>query len=321
MSLNANGAGPDSVEADLDLVAIGEPMVEFNQRDPASPSFLMGHGGDTSNCAIAAARAGARVGYLTRLGWDMFGDQFVELWRREGVDCSAVGRDEKAPTGIYFVTHGPDGHAFTYYRRHSAASLMSPEWLPMGYIHRARLLYVSGISFAISESACDTMLAAIDTARLAGREIALDTNLRLGLWSLPRARAILAEAARMANILRPSIDDARLLTGLENPDAIADHYLRLGARIVALTLGSAGALIATGQHRVRLEPHAVACVDATGAGDTFGGAFLAAHLRGADPFTAGRFANAAAALATRDFGAVAPMPRRREIEAYLDGQP
>lgn len=320
MSLNASGASPTGSEADLDLVAIGEPMVEFNQRDPASPGFLMGHGGDTSNCAIAAARSGARVGYLTRLGWDMFGDQFMELWRREGIDCSAVERDEKAPTGIYFVTHGPDGHAFTYYRRHSAASLMSEDWLPRDYIRRARLLYVSGISFAISTTACDAMLAAIDTARQAGREVALDTNLRLGLWSLPRARAILEEAARMASILRPSIDDAKLLTGLKDPDAVADHYLRLGARIVALTLGSAGALIATGEERLRLAPHPVDCLDATGAGDTFGGAFLSAHLRGADPFAAGRFANAAAALSTTGFGAVAPMPKHSEVEAYLESQ-
>ena len=61
-----------------DIVCLGEPLAELNQTEPGQARFLQGHGGDTSNCAIAAARLGARVGYLTRVGADSFGDGFLE---------------------------------------------------------------------------------------------------------------------------------------------------------------------------------------------------------------------------------------------------
>src|SRR5262249_6518765 len=143
------------------------------------------------------------------------------------------------------------------------------------------------------------------------------SNLRLKLWPLARARAIIHAAMASCDIARPGLDDARELTGLDRPDAIADFYLRLGAKIVALTLGREGALIATAAERRRVPSIEVAPVDATGAGDCFDGAFLAEYLVPRDPFAAGRYAAVAAALSTRGFGAVAPIPRRAEVEAAL----
>ena len=117
----------------LDIVALGEPLIEFNQTKAQEngADYRLGHGGDTSNAAIAAARQGARVGYLTALGADAFGDAFMDLWTRENVDASRVIRDPSAHTGVYFVTHGPKGHVFSYLRAGSAASRMAPEALPL----------------------------------------------------------------------------------------------------------------------------------------------------------------------------------------------
>jgi 2-dehydro-3-deoxygluconokinase len=150
-----------AIEKRFDIVALGEAMVEFNQTRPGEPQYLQGFGGDTSNAAIAAARAGARVAYLTRLGRDIFGDDLMALWQREGVDTGGIERDDAAPTGIYFVTHGAKGHEFSYRRAGSAASLMTPQWLPRNIVRAARILHVSGISLAISHSARDTVFAAI----------------------------------------------------------------------------------------------------------------------------------------------------------------
>ena len=91
-----------------DIICLGEPMLEFNEQ--ADGRFLKGHGGDTSNAAIAAARQGASVGYLTRVGRDTFADEFLQLWKSEGVDTSRVVQDPDAPTGIYFVSHNDNGH-------------------------------------------------------------------------------------------------------------------------------------------------------------------------------------------------------------------
>ncbi|KGF71262.1 2-dehydro-3-deoxygluconokinase [Hoeflea sp. BAL378] len=299
-----------------DILCLGEPMLEFNQQPGGS--YLPGHGGDTSNCAISAARQGARVGYLTHIGADTFGNSFMELWAGEGIDTSTVRQVADAHTGVYFVTHGPNGHEFSYLRAGSASSRMRPEDLPQDALKATRILHVSGISQGISATAADTVFAAIENVRSAGGKVSYDTNLRLKLWPLPRARAVIHAAMAQCDIALPGLDDARQLTGLEKPDDIADFYLRLGAGIVALTLGEEGTLVATGDERRRIRGRRVKAVDATAAGDTFDGAFLARLVAGDDPFAAARYANAAAALSTQGYGAVAPIPRAAAVEAFLN---
>lgn len=301
-----------------DILALGEPLIELN-RPKGAAHFVVGCGGDVSNAMVAAARSGARAGLATAVGNDEFGTILLDLWRREGVDATHVRVDPIAPTGIYFVSHGPAGHQFSYRREGSAASRYGAEDLPRDALAACRILHVSGISQAISARAADGVFEAIALARSAGVRIAYDTNLRLKLWPLARARAVIHEAMTMIDIALPGLDDARLLTGSEDPDVIADRYLGFGAGVVALKLGDRGALVATPSARVRLPARPVAAVDATGAGDTFDGAFLAEWLATGDPFSAGRYANCAAALSTRGYGAVDPMPRRAEVEAALAG--
>ena len=103
-----------------------------------------------------------------------------------------------------------------------------------------------------------------------------DTNLRLALWPRARAAAVIHAAIAQADIALPSLDDARVLTGLEAPEAIAEFYLRLGCPIVLLKQGKDGVLVATAEGgRTLIPPCRVQAVDATGAGDAFAGAFLA----------------------------------------------
>ncbi|HZI84187.1 MAG TPA: sugar kinase [Casimicrobiaceae bacterium] len=301
----------------FDLVALGEPLVEFNQTRGEGGAYLHGFGGDTSNCAIAAARLGACAAYVTRVGDDAFGRQFVELWRREGVDVGGVGVDPDAPTGIYFVVHGPRGHEFSYLRAGSAASRLRPADLPLEVVRASKVLHVSGISQAISASACDACFLAMESARGSGVKISYDTNLRLKLWPLARARAIIRASLALADWALPSLEDAALLFGRDQPDAIVDACHADGAPLVVLRCGAAGCVVSDGRRRERIAGHRVAAVDATGAGDCFDGAFAARLVAGDDPFTAARYANAAAALATTGYGAVAPLPRHREVVALL----
>jgi 2-dehydro-3-deoxygluconokinase len=302
----------------FDILALGEAMVEFNEaRAGDDRTWLQGFGGDTSNAAIAAARLGARAGYVTRVGDDAFGRRLVELWRHEHVATDGVQVDEAAPTGVYFVSHDAAGHTFSYLRAGSAASRMSPATLPRALLAQTRMLHLSGISQAISTSACDACFAAIDTVRSAGAQIAYDTNLRVKLWPVSRARAIILETLRLADWALPGLDDARHLFGTEDPARIAGLTHDLGVRNVVLKLGADGCLVSDGDRRERIVALRVDAVDATGAGDCFDGAFIARICAGDDIFTAARFANAAAALATTGYGAVAPLPRKAEVERLL----
>jgi 2-dehydro-3-deoxygluconokinase len=108
------------------------------------------------------------------------------------------------------------------------------------------------------------------------------------------------------------------ITGLTDPDALVDHCLSLGARIVALKLGERGAVVADRTQRHRLPAHPCRPVDATGAGDTFGGAFVARLIAGDDLLAAGRYAVVAAALSTEGFGAVDPIPNASQVRAALE---
>ncbi len=303
----------------MDIVSLGEPLYEFSQIPGESGRYLQGFGGDTMNCAIAAARQGAKAGYITRLGDDEFGRQFLQLWRAEGLDISGVGIDPQAHTAVYFISHGADGHVFSYLRQGSAASRIRAADLPLELIRDATFFHTSGISQAISDTACDTVFAAIEAARGAGVRIAYDSNLRLRLWPLARARAVIRATIALADYFLLSMEDAEALCGERDADAILDWCHEAGAKVVALKLGAAGVVGSDSKRREKLAGHAVNCVDATGAGDCFAGALLARMAVGDDFWEGLRYANAAAALATTGFGAVAPLPRPDAVRRLLSG--
>lgn len=308
--------------AGLDIVALGEPMVEFNQTgERGGRVYLQGFGGDSSNFAVAAARQGARVAYASAVGADPYGRMLRELWDREGIDHSAVATDDGAFTAVYFVTHDAGGHRFHFLRSGSAASRLRPAQLPRALIEGARVLHLSGISLGISAQACDTAYAAIEIARAAGARVSFDTNLRLALWPAARARAVIGDVMRLAHVCLPSYDDIVALTGLTDPDAIVDHCLALGAAVVALKLGERGAIVAGAAERHRIAPVPCTPVDATGAGDAFGGAFVARWLAGDSLAEAGRYAATAAAMSTEGYGAVAPIPHAAAVRERMAQRP
>jgi len=304
-----------------DIVCMGEPLLEFNQQ-PAEVDgrrlYLEGFGGDTSNAAVAAARQGASVAYLTAVGQDVAGDRFLALWRGEGIDVSAVRRAADRPTAVYFVTHAAAGHAFLYYRRDSAAAAFAPADVDEAVVAGAKLFYASGISQGISAPAADAVFHAMDVARAHGVTVAYDTNYRPRLWPAARAAAVIHAAVGRADIAFPGLEDAQALTGLSDPDVIADFYLRLGPRLVVLKMGAEGALVATPGTRLRIPPFPCTPVDATGAGDAFCGSFLARTVAGDTAEQAARYAAAAAALKCEGYGAVAPIPTAERVRAAME---
>lgn len=304
-----------------DIVALGEPMLEFNATESGSlrevRAYQVGWGGDTSNFCVAASRLGGKVGYLTRLGADDFGKIFLDLWQAEGIDASQVVIEPDGATGIYFISRRDKSHSFTYYRKDSAASHLAVNDLPREYITGAKIFHTSGITQAISNSACDATFAAIEMARAAGVRVSYDPNVRASLWSRARARALILETIPQADFVFPSLEDGEFITGSQNPEAIAEQLLERGAKTVALKLGAAGVLLATDQQIQHIAAMPVNVVDTTGAGDTFAGAFVTAYVQGRSPIECARFANAAAALTTTGWGAVNPIPRRAQVDALL----
>jgi 2-dehydro-3-deoxygluconokinase len=301
----------------LDIVALGEAMIEFNQTNANACAYVQGFGGDTSNALIAAARQGAKGAYITKLGDDTFGRMLLQLWHDENVNTEGVAIDAAAPTGIYFVSHGTHGHMFSYLRAGSAASCIRPSDVPAAVVERARILHVSGISQAISASATDSVFHAIHIARAAGVKVAYDPNLRLKLWPLDRARAVILATIPLTDYFLPSLDDVRLLSGFDDPVAILDWCHRQRARTVVFKLGRAGSWVSEGAGPTQIAAFPVDAIDATGAGDCFDGSLLARLAAGDDVVSSARWASAAAALTTTGYGAVAPLPTADRVAQFL----
>jgi len=303
------------MKKEFDILAIGEPLYELALQGDGT--FLSGFGGDTSNCAIAATRHGAKAAYMTIVGSDYFGDALIDLWRKEGVDATSVKRHQSAPTGIYFVFRKPGGHEFVYRRQGSAASMMGPSDVPSDLIKSSKVLHVSGISQAISASAEACVLEAVRLAKANGVLVSYDPNYRAKLWSLEKAKAVISRTMASADIVLPSIDDMQALFGVKTPSDAIDLCLGLGAKIMAMTLGREGSIVADAKSRATFPALAVEPIDTTGAGDAFDGAFLTEFLRSQDLMLAGRYATIAASLSTLRLGAVAGLPTRAQTVARL----
>ncbi|MER6084939.1 sugar kinase [Streptomyces sp. NPDC001833] len=307
--------------APTDILAVGEPMLEFNSdADGAledAEFFAVGYGGDTSNFCIAAARSGARTGYVTRVGDDAFGTVLTRLWEREGVDTAHVAREAGGRTGIYFIARGPAGHGFTYYRADSPASRLAPADIPEQAVAEARLLHVTGITQAISATACDAAFHAMAVARAHGTLVTYDPNHRPALWSQERARVVILRSLELCDIALPNLDEGRMLTGEQSPQAVLRALSDRGPRVVVLKLGEEGAMVAEDGETTHVPPHPVSAVDASGAGDAFDGAFAARLMAEDPPVAAARYAVVAAALTTTGHGAVRPIPERRAVLRHL----
>jgi 2-dehydro-3-deoxygluconokinase len=292
----------------FDVLAIGEGMVEFNQTVPGERNYLQGFGGDTSNAIVAAARAGARCGYVSAVSDDVFGKNLMDLWRIAGIDTALIAIKSGAPTGLYFVTHTAGNHQFSYRRAGSAAATMVLNEVQREALTSTQWLHYSGISQAISDNAREQCAWAVQIAKLAGAQISFDSNLRLKLWSLQAAKQHMIPAIAACDLFLPSMDDVVQLSGLQDPQAIIRWSHDLGAKLVVLKMGDQGVLVSDAQGQQKIAPLKVQTVDATGAGDCFAGNLIARLAQGDGLLDAARYANAAAALSVQGFGAVEPLP-------------
>lgn len=297
----------------FDIVSFGEPMYEFSQIPGKAREFLQGFGGDTMNCAIAAARQGARVAYVTRVGDDEFGRQMFQLWEREGIDASAVKVDPEAHTAVYFISHSSAGHTFSYLRKNSAASRFGVEDLPVDLLKSTKFLFTSGITQAISDSAREAVFAAVEVARSGGAQIVFDANIRPALWRAEQAREVIGKTLPSVDYFLVSLEDGEMLAGSAEPDRVLDWCKQAGAGAIVLKLGAEGAIYSDGGVKRKVSGFRVRAVDATGAGDCFAGSLMA-RLSADDTLAAAvNYACAAAALTCTGYGAVDPLPRSREV--------
>jgi 2-dehydro-3-deoxygluconokinase len=306
----------------LDVVTFGEAMVMLIAAEPGPlesvREFSKRTAGAETNVAIGLARLGMKVGWASRLGADSMGRYLLAEMQAEGVDCSRVVVDPQQRTGMQFkgrVTDGSDP-LVEYHREGSAASQMRIEDIDEAWLRGARHLHATGVFAALSPSCLDVSYKTMRLMRDAGKTVSFDPNLRPSLWpSIEQMRKDINHLAFEANWVLPGLEEGRLLTGRETPEAIASYYRELGAELAVVKLGADGAYYDGVQGRGFVPAFPVPrVVDTVGAGDGFAVGLISAILEGRNVLQAVRRGAWIGARMVERLGDTEGLPTARELQ-------
>jgi ribokinase len=270
--------------------------------------FVTAAGGKGANQAVGAARAGGKVTFIARVGRDMFGDQAVAGFRRDGIDVTYIVRDPAAPSGVALIFVAKDGE------NSIAVAGGANRRLSPADVKNAKRAFAGATAVVVQlETPLDTVQATAGLAAKAGVRVILNPA---------PARPLPDELLALVSVLTPNETEAELLTGVAVSNEAtaaeaADQLLARGVQNVVITMGARGVFVAGKDVRQSLPAFTVKAVDATGAGDVFNGALVVALAEGRPLLEAARFGSAAAAISVTRFGAQPSAPMRHEIESVL----
>lgn len=308
------------------LVTFGEAMGRISADEIGlldhARTFSMSVGGAESNVAIGAARLGAHATWAGRLGDDAMGDLIERRLRTEGVHS----RITRGPgfTGLMICSRRTSaGVRVDYHRYGSAGSRLTPDDVGEDLIRQAGILHITGITPALSQTALETTLWAVNTARAAGVTVSLDINYRSKLWTPEQAAPVLHELAARADIIFAGPEEAALVLSTEKPPNATPSNIDLARGLVAI--GAQEAIIKDGArgcvaiiNGLEYEQAAIPVdtTDPVGAGDAFVAGYLTEHLADADPTRRLTTATRAGAYAVTVPGDCEGLPFRHELETF-----
>lgn len=308
----------------LDVITFGEAMMLLVADRPGplegAQAFYKRTAGAETNVAIGLARLGMKVGWASRLGTDSMGRYLLAAMTAEGIDCSHVICDARQKTGFQFKSKVTDGSdpLVEYHRQGSAASHMGMEDIDEAWLLAARHLHATGVFAAISATTLPAARKTMDVMRAAGRSVSFDPNLRPTLWATPELmRTSINDLATRADWVLPGLEEGRFLTGEETAEGIARFYRQLGAKLVVVKLGAAGAYFdsdSAGCGHVPGFPVAEV-VDTVGAGDGFAVGVISALLDGLSVLDAVKRGAWIGARAVQVLGDSEGLPTRDELKA------
>jgi len=309
------------------VLTFGEALVGYGSVENdlrTATEFTRFPGGADLNVAVGLTRLGIHAAWASVLGEDAHGDYLTDAVDQLGI--TPLVHRAAGPTALMFKAGGPDGDPEVLQVRHRTAFAQHADALLTADVlafHGIDHLHLTGIVLGISPVVRAAALTLFEAAIAAGVSVSFDPNLRLNLWpDQDEMRAVINTVAARATVVMPGAGEGRLLTGHDEPEAIAKTYLDVGAHEVAVKLGAKGARAWTADGQTAASrKFAVTPIDTVGAGDSFAAGYLAAFLTGANLRERVDQAAAAGALATTRRGDLASMPCREEVDALLSSIP
>jgi 2-dehydro-3-deoxygluconokinase len=310
-------------ESQPEVVTFGESMALMTPLYGAgleeAGTLVKSFGGAESNVAIGLARLGHRAGWFGLLGDDPMGKYVLKKIRGEGVDVSRARLSGQAQTGLMLREERYGKTSVYYYRSASAARLIRPDDLDADYIAGARILHITGITPALSESCRETVFAALEIARREKVKVCFDPNLRLKLWPIEQAREVIWRLAQTADYFLPGLDELSHLFPGEDEEALFNRLRELPG--VSVVKGSGTTYVLENGNAREVEWFPVQrVVDPIGAGDGFCAGFLSGILRGWSLAEAARLGNLVGSIVVQHVGDWEALPDKETVESILFGR-
>ncbi|MDR2976587.1 MAG: sugar kinase [Streptococcaceae bacterium] len=311
-----------------ELITIGEPLVVLASKDLNvglidSQNFCKQLGGAELNVLIGAARLGHSTDYISMVGEDPFGEYIIKEIAHHEVGNRYINRNSEHWTGFYLKELVDEGNPSTYYfRKGSAAAHMDKSVIDDIDFSDVKWAHLSGVFPAISLQARETYSYFVEKLTERGIHTTFDPNLRPTLWKDEETmRQVINFLAKSGEIVMPGIEEGRILTGLKQPEEIADYYLEQSnvTQAVIVKLGPAGAYVKTKSgESYQVKGFTVEkVVDTVGAGDGFALGVLTSLLEGQSMEEAVRRGCAIGALSVMTPGDNDGYPTREQLDAFI----
>lgn len=307
----------------IDVFTLGRLIVDLYADQLHTPlaevkSFSKYLGGSAANTAFGLARLGAKVGLISRVGPDEFGEFLLARLQNEGVDTSMVAVDPKYPTGLAFAALFPPGDSqVLFYRKPCADTHLSVDDIDVDKLRKAKILSIAATALCESPSR-EAVFAALEEHRRAGGINVIDVDWRPMLWEDPHAaRVYYRMAFRLTDIVIANEPELEMAGESSDPKAAAATLLQLGVRQVVAKRGGQGVMLFGEGGPLVVPALQVDVMNTLGAGDGFGAAYNYGLLQGWDPERTVRFANAAGAIVVTRHSCSEAMPTLDEVELML----
>lgn len=305
------------MEQKIDIAIIGECLIELSANGTLADTATLNKyfGGDTVTTAVAIARLGGSVTYLTQVGNDGFSEFILSALQKENIDTSLIKTNEEQ-NGMYVVSHTMDQKEVLYYKRKTAATKLSVEDITEDTIKKLKMVYSTGVVQSLSASSRELIRETFRIARENDVITAYDPNYTSCFMNSFDTKEYFEEIIGMSDIIFSSLkNDSIRLYDMDSAEKIINYYWDRGVKIAVVKshvdngyyTGYRGNIDFTEFYNTQK------AIDTTASGDVFNGGFLYAITNGYTPSDASKFAAVVSGLQTQNYGAIQAIPYRDAV--------
>jgi len=309
------------VEQKSDVAIIGECLIELTSNGTLAESSTLNKyfGGDTVTTAVAIARLGGNVSYITKVGNDGFSEFILSSLQKENIDTSLVKTNDEQ-NGMYIISNAQSKKELLYYKRKTAATKLGIEDVTEEYIKNLKLIYTTGIVQSLSAGARELVRESFRIARENEVTTAYDPNYTSCFMSSSDTKELMDEIIEYTDVLFLSLKgDAVRLYEMDSIDKAMKYFWDKGVKIVVIKshidngyyTGYNGAITFTEFYNT------TKAIDVTASGDVFNGGYLYAVINGYSPSEATKFAAVVSGLQTQNYGAIQSIPYLKNVMENL----